>query len=564
MTNEGQQKEKKSIRYALAKHKDLDGLACDCVGFANATGGLIRLGIEDGDNEPPADQRIDPQFVEKIRKRIPQQTVNVHVIPQVITASNGGEFLELRVPGNQQSIAATSDGRYFLRVADETRRLLPDDLGRLMTDRNSLVWELNVVRRISVDRHDAEKLADFLRQVRASDRVSEFLKNKTNEELLDHYFFVKDGSLTNLGVLWIGLREDRAALLHAPVIQCIKYDESGRKVAKWVWDEYERNPRELIQAIWDETPDWRYSDEFPAGLFRKNVPHYDEVVVRELLANAMVHRPYSQRGDIFINLYPDRLEIHNPGLLPIGVTPQNILHASSQRNPHLAKVFYDLKLMEREGSGYDRMYEVLVASGKRPPDVSEGNDRVVVTVRKHIARQEIIDFMVKAHQTFYPTQKELITLGLIAQHESLTAIELVRLLDLRNADDLRPWLGRLRDWGLVVSRGHTKAKEYFVDREVLRKLAFEGATTLKGIEKHRLRALIVQDLEIYREVKISDLNQRIGEEIPRRRIQRELADMAVEGQIVAIGKGRGRKYRIMPMPSESSKSDTDLPPSSTM
>ncbi len=135
------------------------------------------------------------------------------------------------------------------------------------------------------------------------------------------------------------------------------------------------------------------------------MPHYDEVVVRELLANALVHRPYSQRGDIFINLYNDRLEIHNPGLLPIGVTPRNILHTSSQRNPHLARVFYDLKLMEREGSCYDRMYEVLLASGKKPPLVSEGNDRVVASVRKHIARREIVDFMVKAHQTFYPHKR---------------------------------------------------------------------------------------------------------------------------------------------------------------
>jgi ATP-dependent DNA helicase RecG len=171
--------------------------------------------------------------------------------------------------------------------------------------------------------------------------------------------------------------------------------------------------------------------------------------------------------------------------------------------------------MEREGSGYDRMYEVLLASGKKPPSVSEGNDRVVATVRKHIARREIVDFMVKAHQTFYPTQKELIALGLIAQHESLTAIELVQHLELQNSDELQSWLGRLRKWGLIRSRGHTKATEYFVEPDVLRRLAFEGATTLKGIEKHRLQALILQDLGIYQEVSIGDLHERIGSEIPK-------------------------------------------------
>jgi len=551
MTVEGQELDVKSIRYAIDKHKDLDGLACDCVGFANASGGAILLGIEDGQSVPPASQTIDTQLIESIRKRIPQVTVNVHVVPQLVVAKNGGQYVEIRIPGNQQSIAATSDGRYYLRVSDETKRLMPDDMGRLLADRNSLVWELNVVRRVPISQHEPRKLSDFATQIRASDRVTPFVKGKTDRELLDYYLFVKDGCLTNLGVLWIGKREDRAALLHAPIIQCVKFDETDRKVAKWVWDDYERNPQELIQAVWDEIPDWKYSDEFPAGLFRKSVPHYDEVVVRELLANALVHRPYSQRGDIFINLYTDRLEIHNPGLLPIGVTPRNILHTSSQRNPHLARVFYDLKLMEREGSGYDRMYEVLLASGKKPPSVSEGNDRVVATVRKHIARREIVDFMVKAHQTFYPTQKELIALGLIAQHESLTAIELVQHLELQNSDELQSWLGRLRKWGLIRSRGHTKATEYFVEPDVLRRLAFEGATTLKGIEKHRLQALILQDLGIYQEVSIGDLHERIGSEIPRRSIQRELADMVAAGKITPTGMGRGRKYRIAPNQAES-------------
>ncbi len=106
---------------------------------------------------------------------------------------------------------------------------MPDDLGRLMADRNSLVWELNVVRSVPVGRHDSKKLSDFLEQVRDSDRVTPFIKNKTDEELLAHYMFAKDAKLTNLGVLWIGQRDDRAALLHAPLIQCIKYDENDRR-----------------------------------------------------------------------------------------------------------------------------------------------------------------------------------------------------------------------------------------------------------------------------------------------------------------------------------------------
>ncbi len=68
------------------------------------------------------------------------------------------------------------------------------------------------------------------------------------------------------------------------------------------------------------------------------------------------------------------------------------------------------------------------------PEVQQGDDRVVVTVRKQIARAAIVDLMVKADQTLQLSQKELITLGLLAQHEALTAIELVKTLGLSRAD----------------------------------------------------------------------------------------------------------------------------------
>jgi ATP-dependent DNA helicase RecG len=267
--------------------------------------------------------------------------------------------------------------------------------------------------------------------------------------------------------------------------------------------------------------------------------------VRELLANALAHRPYTQRGDIFINLYPDRLEVHNPGLLPIGVTPQNILHASSARNRHLAKIFYDLKLMETEGSGFDRMYQALLSSGRPAPEVSEGHDRVTVTVQKQIARPGIVDFMSKANKTYQPTQKELITLGLVAQHGPVTAIELERLLELAGADDLKHWLGRLRTWRLVNARGRTKGTEYYVDPDVLRRLRFKGPTTLKGIERPRLRELILRDLMIHRHSSRAEIHARIGKEIPVSKLRRALIELVVEGVVATEGETKARQYYLI-------------------
>jgi ATP-dependent DNA helicase RecG len=75
MSTEGQTLDQKSLRYALGKHEDADGLACDCVGFANAAGGTILLGIEDGQDEPPASQRVADDHPDRLRNRISQITV---------------------------------------------------------------------------------------------------------------------------------------------------------------------------------------------------------------------------------------------------------------------------------------------------------------------------------------------------------------------------------------------------------------------------------------------------------------------------------------------------------
>ena len=543
MSGERQTIEKKSLKLIIGKTARFDEIAYECVGMANARGGHIYIGIENHEDLPPVSQKIDDALIEIVRKRIPEITQNVIVAARKVTASNDGEFIDVEVLSTP-TFAATSDGRYFLRVGDENRRLMPDDLSNLMTDKAAFIWETQISQKVPRTRRDEAKTKQFLAMLRTSDRVSEFVKTKNDEEILEHYLLVIGEFLTNLGVLWIGRREDRVTLSYAPAIQFIKYDAQGIKVNKITWDDYFRNPFELIEAVWNEVPDWKEYFEIPDGMFRRKVPHYPEKVIRELLANAIVHRPYTQRGDIFINLYPDRLEFHNPGLFPLGVTEKNILHKSVSRNEHLAQVFRALKLMEKEGSGFDMMYDELLSIGKPTPKPSQGDDRVTVIVDRRVIKPEIINFISEADKAFQITQKERITLGLIAQNESLTIIELTKLLELKNADDVKHWIGTLFDRGIIRKKGRTRATEYYVERSLLRGLDFKGKTTLKTIAGHRLRELILSDLEIYKSAKLSDINERIGNEISWRKIYRELKKLVEDGKIKEVGENRWRQYSL--------------------
>ena len=436
--------DKKSLQFLKGKQTDWDELAKDGVCFANAQGGFIYIGIEDNETLPPELQKItDRNLPDVIQKNIAHRTVNIGVAVTIETAENKAEFIKVQVFRNAQSIASTSDGKYYVRVHDECRPVPPDEMARLAADKNAFVWEEQITKNVPSSQFDETKRINFLRDIKNSQRVSRFIKEMSDDEILDFYFIQKNGFLTNLGILWVGKRNDRASLLHPPAIQVLRYDDKDEKIWKLLLDDYFSNPKELLERVLNDVPDWQESVEVSEGMFRKNIPFFPIEVVRELVVNSLVHRTYTTRGDIFINIFPDRMEIHSPGRLPFGVTPKNILSQSVRRNEHLSKVFYDLGLMEKEGSGYDLVYAKLLGSGKPLPVVKETDERVTVIVKKQFVSKEVVRLMDKASNDFALKQKEVISLGLLAQQPSYTAVEISNILNQNEEVGLRNWFRQI-------------------------------------------------------------------------------------------------------------------------
>ena len=200
--------------------------------------------------------------------------------------------------------------------------------------------------------------------------------------------------------------------------------------------------------------------------------------------------------------------------------------------------------MEKEGSGYDKVYELLLYNGKPEPIVEEGDDRVVVTIQKHIISNEVVRLMSKVNEDFSLSQKEIITLGLIAQSGTLSSLELSKKLSIRNSDSLKYWLGNLLTNEIVLATGKTKATEYFISPEMLRQVDFKGKTDLKKIEPHRLHELIIADLKIYNGSSIGSIHERIGTEINRRKVKRMLDEMVESKELFVEGVNKGTKYFI--------------------
>jgi ATP-dependent DNA helicase RecG len=206
--------------------------------------------------------------------------------------------------------------------------------------------------------------------------------------------------------------------------------------------------------------------------------------------------------------------------------------------------------MEREGSGFDLIYDRLLSQGRPAPVPEEGADWVKVTIQRRIAKPAVMRLLSEADERFQLTQRERITLGALAQTEGMTARELGAVLETQGSDELVVWLGRLVPYGLVHTTGKTSGLRYFVAPALLRGAHLDHQTTLSRITPHRLQALILEDLGRYPESSSADINRRIGPEILAKTVKRALDDLVAAGQVGYQGDRRWRRYRLSGLESK--------------
>ncbi len=503
--------EYKSLKKVDGKSADLKDLAKTCVCMANAQGGYLIIGIEDKTKVPQSKQKIDDKLVNTVIKKLRSFTGSVGLVnPEIYTHENGGDYFSIQIHPSLKTIATTSDGKVFIRVGDECVGVRGEELTRLAHEKGAFQWEL-VVSKKRLSDLPSENIDKFIHEIRNSDRVSEFIKNQETSEILEFFHLTDDGYLTNLGILWLGDFKLRSKLNYPITVQYIVYDENEEKIRKVEWNINQHNPKELLLEIEKEAIELNYSFELPAGLFRKQVRHYNKAVIRELLVNAFVHKSYTISGDIFISVYKDRLEIKNPGGLPLGVTKNNILHQVQRRNPKLIDTFKVLNLMESEGSGYDLIYEKLSLDGKQFPEIESNINYVKVTIYSNIVDNDILQVLDYLGKHYELNQKEIIALGIIVREKKISGFDLSHLLQLRDDDRLRNWLKNLIKKEIVITEGKTKGQMYMINPKILSSMEHDLKPSLKTMPEHTLRALIIEDLKTHPKSKISEIHSRMDD-----------------------------------------------------
>ncbi len=185
---------------------------------------------------------------------------------------------------------------------------------------------------------------------------------------------------------------------------------------------------------------------------RIDEPEYPFEGVREALINAFVHRDYSSPGgSVTITIYADRLEIISSGLLPTGVTLDELkrAHASHPRNPNIINAFFRRGLIEALGVGTQEIIKSCEDSHMREPEFYEQAGAFVVRIWSRHYKPEAKPV---PRAALSDRQEKII--AILKEHGKLSAQDILKYLgeDI-SGRTLREELQYLRDAGHIALEG---------------------------------------------------------------------------------------------------------------
>lgn len=196
------------------------------------------------------------------------------------------------------------------------------------------------------------------------------------------------------------------------------------------------------------------------GAYRIDHPDYPEIVLREAVINAVIHRDYYIEGPTLISMFENRLEIMSLGGILPGVTKEIMLvGVSVPRNEKLAAVFHRLKLIEAYGTGIPRIFETYAKHGTEP-DIPITNGAFLISLPN-------LSFTAKSYKTT-PKSKinksEQRILGEFAG-QSFTKKNAADLLEI-SVSGAYKLLARMVGRGLLESKRNGKEMYYAVPKHI--------------------------------------------------------------------------------------------------
>ena len=353
----------------------LNPIIKSAIAFANTAGGVIVIGVRDKTREI-----IGVQDALKDEERITNalaQSIIPMLIPDIeIVTYIDRQLILVRIPhaaGPYYLASAGLDEGTYIRLGATTRKadaatlqtlrlfseqLSFDELPFLKGDSSSLDWD-----KMKVYFEAAGK--DFNKHKAANIGI---MASK-----MENHF------PSNGGMILFGL--NRLKYFPDAIIRCARFAGIDRVTISDQIDIDADLPASIDIALNFIARNTRMAIEI-GRIQHTKIPQYPPQALREALINAVIHADYAMGGmTITVAIFDDRIEISNPGSLPLGLTMERALSGSSRlRNKIIGRVFKELKIIEQWGSGLKKIIELCQKAGLPKPSFEERNIEFRVTI----------------------------------------------------------------------------------------------------------------------------------------------------------------------------------------
>lgn len=284
--------------------------------------------------------RLDPRI--DFRTHEIEYAENIHLSIYIIPCAENRPVDFLHIP--------------YIRVASYTRKLgdFPEKEGKIWRKQPSKPLE-GIIAKSNISTSDIVNLLN----TQAYFDLLKLPYPNTQEGVIERFisekFIVKNKEsydITKLGALLLAKNLD-------------DFDEVGRKAVRVIVYKGKNKVETIREQIgkkgyaigFDGLIEW-INSQLPANeeigrAFRSETRMYPEIAIRELVANALIHQDFTEKGFPMVDIYSDRIEISNPGI-PL-ITPQRFIDEYISRNEKLADVLRRFGMCEEKGSGIDKV-----------------------------------------------------------------------------------------------------------------------------------------------------------------------------------------------------------------
>lgn len=363
-----------------------DSLADEMAAFANASGGVIVLGVDETTRHVQALSRDEldaaEEWVESVcSDRIkPPLMCDIEKL-QLQTGDTSAPILKVDIP--KSLYVHQSPNGHFHRVGSSKRKMSTEHIARLVQQRSQS-------RLIRFDELPATHAPLDVLEKSLWERFKTPRSKDTDEDFLRKLGLTAEGEdgqphPTVAGIL-MATSEPRRWLRNA-FIQAVAYrgtscvpDEPNKTYQLDARDITGPLPDQVEEACRFVSRNMRIRAKKQRG--RTDIPEYDLSAVFEAVVNAVAHRDYSvDQCKIRLHMYADRLELYSPGTIPNTMGIDSLMYRQASRNETLTSLLAQCPvpdniewldtdrrmLMDRRGEGVRIIMEKSEAlSGQRP------------------------------------------------------------------------------------------------------------------------------------------------------------------------------------------------------